>query len=170
MGKGKSMGQTFKEEFALGEEITNIKMIPHVYEEHVGIEDKELIERLLNNFSSEYDTNIQLGFASKFDSEEDALYYINELLYCKEKVIANWLKARDDKRIILTGNFLDRTGYGYAKNTSFKQQYVMTEVIIVLELGYNGDYFSIVSAYPAPNKAIKEAVKKDRAAFFASRK
>lgn len=144
----------------------------HVLENHVNLDDQDMIDRLIRG---DMDNNFQYfgdrrDLATKFLSKEIAENAIYETIVKNDDSIKRWLEFRTEKRIIVSRDFKTQIGYGYAKNTPFSNKYAMYNCIVVLKLGYNGDLFEIVTAYPAPNYDMSKKIAEDRAHFRNNRK
>lgn len=136
---------------------------PHIIEEHINITDEDLRSRLINGtYRDMRYVRFNQSIASKFFDEKTAKEAIENAINTHQKLVKEWLDLRYDKRIELTGYSLKEIGYGMVKGTDFNVHYPMTGCRVILELGYNGSEFSVVSAYPVPSEIILKVIKKDR--------
>ena len=143
-----------------GEEVV---LEPHIIEEHITVTDEDLRSRLINGtYRDMRYVRFSQNIASKFFDEESAKTAIGSAINTHQKLVKEWLDLRYDKRIELTGYSLKEIGYGMAKGTDFNIHYPMTGCKVILELGYNGSEFNIVSAYPIPSEIVLKVIKKDK--------
>lgn len=143
----------------------------HILEEHIHISNKDMIDRILNGtYRNMRYTRFTQDIVTKFYSEDHARKMIRKMLDDHEKIIIDWLKFRYDKRIEITGYSMEEIGYGIAGHTNFANHYPMTGCRIVLELGYNGNQFEIITAYPVPSETVETVINRDRKIYRKGKK
>lgn len=144
----------------------------HVIEEHINVSDQELIQRLLyGDFRDLRYTGKTQKIVTKFESAQITEQTVKNALQFHIEKIKEWLRLRYDNRLVIQYNSLSKLGHGYAKYTDFRKNvYDMYSCIIILELGYNGSEFHIVTAYPVPNQAMWQKIQNDRNIFWEKKK
>ncbi len=139
----------------------------HLLEEHVKVDDKDLILRLQQG-DIDYD-GVYIGhrtnIATKFHSEKIATWAVSMIIAHNEPLIKEWLRFRSEKYLRLRGVFTKSIGYGIAKGTKFSKHYEMYACRVVLKLGYNGDIFEIATAFPECNEGVRKEIERDRIKF-----
>lgn len=149
----------------------NWKKYGHTYEEHVNVTDKDLIDRLLYGT---YDIGKYMddrrSICTRFLSEEIAFKSIERALKIRTDEIQEWMKLGYQAKLEIMVNFTSQIGVGYAKGTSWKEPYPMFKVRVILKADAHFREYSIVTAYPIPNKQISQKIAADRSAYYAARR
>lgn len=151
----------------IGMSPVTIEDLGHTDSLHINVTYKDLIARVLYPDVRLDGTleNYCKFLATKFLNEEVAIKAIQSTLLANQDKLKIWTEDRYEKRIYIEHFFRTVVGEGIAKGTNFDTHYPMTGVRMILSLGYNGDLFDIVTAYPIPNPAINEKIKQDRNYF-----
>lgn len=145
----------------------DIELPPHIIEEHINIDDSMMIDRLINGtFRNLRYTTYSQKIVTKFFNEEKAKQMISIAIIQNEFRLKEWMKLRYEKKIVLNYYSLEEIGYGIAKGTDFNIHYPMTGICVVLELGYNGNNFNILTAYPIPSPFIIDIINKDKKKYW----
>lgn len=138
----------------------------HTKETHVNTNPEELKYRLIRgDIDGDCMFTERRKVASMFLSEKIAIAAIKKTIYKNESIIRTWISNRDTDRIMIRTNFLNKIGIGLAKGTDFNNVYPFFGCIVILRLGYNGNEFEILTAYPALTKEINERIQQDRISF-----
>lgn len=142
----------------------------HTKENHINTTKDELKLRLIKgDIDGDCMFIEKKKVASMFLSEKVALAAIKKTIYKNESVIKTWVQNRDENRLMIRTNFLNRIGIGFAKGTDFNIVYPFFGCSVILRLGYNGNEFEILTAYPSLTKEIDEQIQRDRIAFHKER-
>lgn len=152
--------------------LNELLQFSHVVEEHIEVTDADLIERIIIGTydCGTYDTNSHIRSASRFTSHDIAMRVMEITLEKNQDVIDEWLKWNNGARTIIRATFSKPIGHGFVKGTSFKHSYAMHRCVIVLEADAHYRSYRIITAYPAPNKAVNQAIFEDRQNFYANRR
>ena len=148
-----------------------LKDCGHTADTHINVTDGDLVDRLLYGDLHEFRYNgDKKSIATKFDSESIALRAIKLSLEQNKATISAWTNTRDAKVISVRTKFQTQIGYGLVKGTPFTNKYSMSQIVVVLSLGYNGGEFNIITAYLEPNLAIEQKIQRARNEFMSNRK
>lgn len=143
--------------------------ILHAYKYHVNLTQKELVQRIRTGYVDGKGAMAAPSLATAFSSENIAFKAIERVILSKQDLIRFWLEDRYREEIEIEVFFTKSIGFGVAKATNFNNLYSMHGCRVVLRLGYNGNHFEVVTAYPIPNAAIKSQIQKDRNEFLKTR-
>lgn len=155
-------------------EISNIALseLGHADKLHIKVTNKDLIDRILYP-DTKMDGRLEnycKTLATRFYSEEVAIKAARETLERNQKQLISWTELRFEKRMEIECFFKNPIGEGIVKGTDFNNPYPMNGIRLILSLGYNSDFFDIITAYPIPNSFITEKINADRTAFKNNRR
>lgn len=149
-----------------------LKNCGHTYEEHVDVTDNDLRNRVM---AGTYDLGRYMDdhkkICSRFLSEELAEKTIKRILKIRESQIKEWMQLGYAKEIEVVAFFTSQVGIGFAEGTGvYKNSYPMYGVRVVLQADIHFRSYSIVTAYPVPNKATIAKIAEDKRARYAERR
>ena len=143
----------------------------HTMEDHIDIDDKDLLDRLINGkYDGKHYAEKSSTRSTKFSSAEIANKAIFMVLKKNAATIEQWTNLCFERRLVLNTTFLQPIGYGYVKGTSYKTQYQMYRCTVILEADEFYSEVRIVTAYPDTNIATEQQIQRDKQIFFANRR
>lgn len=144
----------------------------HTYEEHVDVDNQDLKNRVMfGTYESGRFDGQGKSICSRFSSEKIAKIAIERAIEIRCSEIEEWMKLGYQEEIIVTVNFSKAIGVGYAKGTNLrKDPYLMYSICVVLRADAHFRSYSIVTAYPTPNRNVGKQIAKDKKDFYEERR